>query len=320
MIEARQGMIVSDATVSPSTVADSFVAQLVQLNSGAETVAGAEVTLDICTACARCRVEALLQKIDRRSGKVLEEAPAALKAGEVGFCRLSPLQPVRRPEFAACIPGGVGRPRCGSAVPRTVSGCRGPLLLCRATAAASGHGQIHFVGPLLLLLSFSPAHSWTLAQCKVLGLQRNGCGRAMFIMGGACLLERALRFKGVEVVDHHRQVRNPACGGVCGAVGRRVLARLWQAVTAYGFIGDWGSLVQPLCSGSHSVPCGVLCPLSQCSLPHEYLAGADRAWGRALPQVCAAQALVHDGMALSCRVAMRRVCVSMRLCSSTLSW
>lgn len=107
VIEARQGMIVSDATVSPSTVADSFVAQLVQLNSGAETVAGAEVTLDICTACARCRVEALLQKIDRRSGKVLEEAPAALKAGEVGFCRLSPLQPVRRPDGCA-FPAALG--------------------------------------------------------------------------------------------------------------------------------------------------------------------------------------------------------------------
>jgi len=68
-----------------------------QLNSGVETVAGNEVTLDICTACARCRVEALLQKIDRRSGKVLEESPTSLKAGEVGFCRLGPLQPVRPP-------------------------------------------------------------------------------------------------------------------------------------------------------------------------------------------------------------------------------
>ena len=97
VIEARQGMIVCEATGSPSAVAESFVAQLVQLNSGVETVAGNEVTLDICTACARCRVEALLQKIDRRSGKVLEESPTSLKAGEVGFCRLGPLQPVSPP-------------------------------------------------------------------------------------------------------------------------------------------------------------------------------------------------------------------------------
>lgn len=72
-----------------------FVAQLIQLNAPLETRVGSELSIDICTACARCKVTSLLQKIDRRSGKVLEESPPALKAGEVGFCRLETLEPVR---------------------------------------------------------------------------------------------------------------------------------------------------------------------------------------------------------------------------------
>jgi elongation factor 1-alpha len=93
--DVHQGTVVSDANHSPSQTASSFVAQLIQLNAPLETKVGTELSIDICTACARCKVTALLQKIDRRSGKVLEESPASLKAGEVGFCRMEALEPVR---------------------------------------------------------------------------------------------------------------------------------------------------------------------------------------------------------------------------------
>lgn len=93
--DVHQGTVVSDANHSPSQTASMFVAQLIQLNAPLETKVGSELSIDICTACARCKVTSLLQKIDRRSGKVLEESPAALKAGEVGFCRMETLEPVR---------------------------------------------------------------------------------------------------------------------------------------------------------------------------------------------------------------------------------
>jgi elongation factor 1-alpha len=103
MQDVHQGTVVSDANHSPSQVAKAFVAQLIQLNAPLETKVGSELAIDICTACAQCKVTALLQKIDRRSGKVLEEAPSVLKAGEVGFCRFEALEPVRAPSCCSCI-------------------------------------------------------------------------------------------------------------------------------------------------------------------------------------------------------------------------
>jgi sulfate adenylyltransferase subunit 1 (EFTu-like GTPase family) len=89
-----KGTMVSRTGSSPARAASSFVAQLIHLNSPMETAVGSELLLDVCTATVPCKVLALQQKIDRRSGKVLEEEPKVLKAGDVAFVQLQPLEEV----------------------------------------------------------------------------------------------------------------------------------------------------------------------------------------------------------------------------------
>jgi elongation factor 1-alpha len=82
--------MVSDADNTPCKVAKTFVGQVIQLHSAIDLAVGKQVSVEICTACANCQVVELLQKIDRRSGKILEERAEFLKAGEVAFCKFEP--------------------------------------------------------------------------------------------------------------------------------------------------------------------------------------------------------------------------------------
>jgi elongation factor 1-alpha len=92
--DVGQGTVVSEMGDTPSSTAESFIGQVIQLNTPQETVAGGEIWIDICTACVRCKAAEVLQKIDRRSGKILEDSSKSLKAGEVGFCKIEPQERV----------------------------------------------------------------------------------------------------------------------------------------------------------------------------------------------------------------------------------
>jgi len=59
--------------------------------AGVELQASFECEVDVGTARARCRVEAL-QTIDRRCGKVVQESPMTLSRGDAVICSVRPLE------------------------------------------------------------------------------------------------------------------------------------------------------------------------------------------------------------------------------------
>lgn len=101
-----RGTVASEAGPRAATAAAAFTAQLIVLNTPLEVTCGHELTVDIGAATATCRVAALQQTIDRRSGKILDAAPECFKAGDVGFVRFEPLTPV-------CVEAAAEHPTLG---------------------------------------------------------------------------------------------------------------------------------------------------------------------------------------------------------------
>ena len=68
--------------------------------------AGYTPVLDCHTAHIACRFDQLIAKIDRRSGRVLEENPPFLKSNESGMVKLVPTKPMCVEKFADYPPLG----------------------------------------------------------------------------------------------------------------------------------------------------------------------------------------------------------------------
>merc|ERR1712168_1582629 len=73
--DIKRGNVTSDSKSDPAKEAKAFVAQVIVLNHPGEIHAGYQPVLDCHTAHVACKFQELQQKIDRRSGKVLEESP-----------------------------------------------------------------------------------------------------------------------------------------------------------------------------------------------------------------------------------------------------
>merc|ERR1712013_265441 len=71
--DIKRGMVTSDSKNDPAKEAKSFLAQVIVLNHPGEIHAGYQPVLDCHTAHVACKCAELKEKIDRRSGKVLEE-------------------------------------------------------------------------------------------------------------------------------------------------------------------------------------------------------------------------------------------------------
>jgi len=80
--DLRRGYVCGDASNDPPVGADDFTANVIILNHPGEIHAGYTPVVDCHTSHIACRFNQLLQKIDKRSGKVLEENPQFVKKGD----------------------------------------------------------------------------------------------------------------------------------------------------------------------------------------------------------------------------------------------
>ena len=92
--EIRRGMVAGDSKNDPPKEAKNFDAQVIILNHPGEIHAGYAPVLDCHTAHIACKFATLKQKIDRRSGKVLEENPSKVKSGDAAIVNLVPSKPM----------------------------------------------------------------------------------------------------------------------------------------------------------------------------------------------------------------------------------
>merc|ERR1712202_79640 len=104
--DIKRGMVTSDSKVDPAKETKTFLAQVIVLNHPGEIHAGYQPVLDCHTAHVACKFEALLQKIDRRNNKVLEESPKMVKSGDAAMVKMVPSKPMCVEKFSKYPPLG----------------------------------------------------------------------------------------------------------------------------------------------------------------------------------------------------------------------
>jgi len=92
--DIRRGNVASDSKNDPAKESLSFKAQVIVLNHPGEIKAGYSPVLDCHTAHIACKFESLLTKLDKRTGKKVEDNPKFIKNGDAGIVNMIPSKPM----------------------------------------------------------------------------------------------------------------------------------------------------------------------------------------------------------------------------------
>merc|ERR1712213_154862 len=104
--DIKRGYVASDSKNKPAVGVQDFTAQVIVLNHPGEIKNGYSPVLDCHTAHIACKFEELQEKIDRRSGKKLEDFPKKVKSGDAAIVRMKPSKPMCVESFQQYPPLG----------------------------------------------------------------------------------------------------------------------------------------------------------------------------------------------------------------------
>ncbi|KAJ1551864.1 translation elongation factor EF-1 alpha, partial [Cladochytrium tenue] len=90
----------------PAKEAASFTAQVIVLNHPGQISAGYSPVLDCHTAHIACKFAELLEKLDRRTNKKVEDNPKFVKSGDVAIVKMIPSKPMCVESYAEYPPLG----------------------------------------------------------------------------------------------------------------------------------------------------------------------------------------------------------------------
>ena len=96
--DIARGDVVGHVT-NPPTVAKEFEAQIVVLSHPTAIPVGYTPVFHIHTAQMSCRIDAILKKLDPKTGAVKEENPTFLKTGDAAIVRIVPIKPLVAEEY-----------------------------------------------------------------------------------------------------------------------------------------------------------------------------------------------------------------------------
>nr|XP_045245861.1 elongation factor 1-alpha 1-like [Macaca fascicularis] len=102
----RRGNVAGDSKNDPPMEAAGFTAQVIILNHPGQISAGYAPVLDCHTAHIAGKFAELKEKIDRRSGKKLEDGPKFLKSGDAAIVDMVPGKPMCVESFSDYPPLG----------------------------------------------------------------------------------------------------------------------------------------------------------------------------------------------------------------------
>merc|ERR1712070_670333 len=98
--------VCGDTKNDPPKEAASFKAQVIVMNHPGQIGNGYAPVLDCHTAHIACKFDTLLEKIDRRSGKSVEDLPKFIKSGDAAIVKMIPSKPMCVEPFADYPPLG----------------------------------------------------------------------------------------------------------------------------------------------------------------------------------------------------------------------
>merc|ERR1712088_354472 len=104
--DIRRGNVASDTKNDPAKETDTFKAQVIILNHPGEIRKGYSPVVDCHTAHIACKFDTIHEKIDRRSGKTLEENPEKVKSGDSALVEMKPSKPMCVEAFSDYSPLG----------------------------------------------------------------------------------------------------------------------------------------------------------------------------------------------------------------------
>merc|ERR1711935_72629 len=88
--DIKRGYVCSNDKADPAQETESFNAQVIVLNHPNQIAKGYSPVIDCHTSHVACKFEALLQKLDRRTNKVMEENPEFIKNNESAIIKMVP--------------------------------------------------------------------------------------------------------------------------------------------------------------------------------------------------------------------------------------
>lgn len=94
MKDLHRGNVASDADNHPVQEVESFVAQIIVLNHPGHISRGYCPVIDVHTAHVACRFDEILNKQEKRTGKIIEENPESIKQGDGALVRFVPTRPL----------------------------------------------------------------------------------------------------------------------------------------------------------------------------------------------------------------------------------
>merc|ERR1719383_800537 len=104
--DIRRGNVASDSKNDPAKECKNFNAQVIVLNHPGEIKNGYAPVMNCHTAHIACKFTELLEKIDRRSGKKMEDNPKFVKSGDSSLVQLVPSKPMVVEAFSQFPPLG----------------------------------------------------------------------------------------------------------------------------------------------------------------------------------------------------------------------
>merc|ERR1712063_115448 len=102
--DIRRGNVAGDSKNDPPKPATEFYAQVIVLNHPGQISNGYAPVLDCHTAHIACKFKEIKEKIDRRSGKKMEDNPKFVKSGDAAMVDLVPQKPMCVEAFSDYAP------------------------------------------------------------------------------------------------------------------------------------------------------------------------------------------------------------------------
>merc|ERR1719367_1627704 len=92
--DIKRGYVASDSKNKPASGVSDFTAQVIVLNHPGQVSNGYSPVLDCHTAHIACKFAEIKEKVDRRTGKSVEDNPKFIKSGDAAIVLLTPSKPM----------------------------------------------------------------------------------------------------------------------------------------------------------------------------------------------------------------------------------